>query len=435
MFKQDIETHQRFETGISVNNLKNWGELEAVKEFLQNAVYAKTILGDEVEIEHDGTMAIIHNTPSGFTKGKLLIGESEQSDVAGAPGQYGEGMKAAMAVARRAGLECLVSTNGFRVKPEIEPSSLDESVEALVFYIEDTDDNSGTTFMIQCSDKVFEEAKTAFAVLNGVDEELVKENSVLSDEGGSIYVNGVLVYKYPSVFNYNFTSAELMNRDRSTVDINKVRGYVSGVMKHMTSGMIKAILEAGMKDDTILEAQCSPQNDQAWKVAVAHTYGSKLAIHSNTEADTQAKYRGFKIISPPNMWESYFIYTLGIPYSSDIAKQAKAASKTHRKPSPDESANLGWAKRLIKLYYADYGTVKVSADLHDEYGNKCYGLYDRKTGVTWLEKAILTDKQETFKTLLHETVHRETGASDNTVEFTRGWEHASWMILTRGKGE
>jgi hypothetical protein len=428
-------SEQRFETGISVNNLKNWGELEAVKEFLQNAVYAKTILSDEVSIEHDGTMAIIHNTPSGFTKGKLLIGESEQSDVAGAPGQYGEGMKAAMAVARRAGLECLVQTNGFTVRPELEPSQLDESVNSLVFYIEDNDNNGGTTFMIQCSEQVFEQAKSAFAVLSGVDEELVKENSVLSDEGGSIYVNGVLVYKYPSVFNYNFTSAELMNRDRSTVDINKVRGYVSGVMKHMTSGMIKAILDAGMKDDTILEAQCSPQNEQAWKVAVAHAYGSKVAIHSTTESDTQAKYRGFKVISPPNIWESYFVYNLNIPYSSDIAKQAKAASKTHRKPSADESQNLGWAKRLIKLYYADYGTVKVAEDLHDEYGNKAYGLYDRKTGVTWLEKGILTDKQETFKTLLHETVHRETGASDNTEEFTRGWEHASWMILTRGKGE
>jgi hypothetical protein len=289
--------------------------------------------------------------------------------------------------------------------------------------------------MIQCSEVVYEHAKSAFAILNGVEEELVKENSVLSDEGGSIYVNGVLVYKYPSVFNYNFTDAKLMNRDRSTVDINMVRGSVSGVMKHMTSGMIKAIIQAGMKDDTILEAQCTPQNTPAWKTAMVHTYGSKVAIHTMPESDTQAKYRGFKIISPPKMWESFLVYNCDIPYSSDIAKKAKAASKIHRKPSADESANLGWAKRLIKLYYADYGTVKVSEDLHDEYGNKCYGLYDRKTGVTWLEKGILTNKQETFKTLLHETVHRETGSSDNTEEFTRGWEHASWMILTRGKGE
>jgi hypothetical protein len=206
-------------------------------------------------------------------------------------------------------------------------------------------------------------------------------------------------------------------------------------MDHMTSGMIKAIIQAGMKDDTILEAQCKPQNIQAWKVAIAHTYGTKVAIHSTIESDTQAKYRGFKIITPPSAWESFLVWSVDIPYASDIAKQAKASSRTHRKPSADESHNLGWAKRLIKLYYADYGTVKVAEDLHDEYGNKCDGLYDRKTGVTWLEKDILDNKEKTFKTLLHETVHRETGARDNTEEFTAGWEHASWMILTRGKGE
>jgi hypothetical protein len=299
---------QRYEMGISVNNLRNWGELEAVKEFLQNAVYAKTILGDEIEITHDGVFAHIKNSPSGFSKGKLLIGESEQSSVIGAPGEYGEGMKAGMAVARRAGLECFVQTNGFSVKPELEPSSLDSTVDALVFYIEDNVYNNGTTFTIECNENVFKEAKKSFAVLNGVEEELVKENSVLSDEGGSIYVNGVLVYKYPSVFNYNFTDAKLMNRDRSTVDINMVRGSVSGVMKHMTSGMIKAIIQAGMKDDTVLEAQCTPQNTSAWKTAMAHIYGSKVAIHTMPESDTQAKYRGFKIISPPKMWESFLVY-------------------------------------------------------------------------------------------------------------------------------
>lgn len=426
---------QRYEMGISVNNLRNWGELEAVKEFLQNAVYAKTILGDEIEITHDGVFAHIKNSPSGFSKGKLLIGESEQSSVSGAPGEYGEGMKAGMAVARRAGLECFVQTNGFSVKPELEPSSLDSTVDALVFYIEDNVYNSGTTFTIECSGDIFKEAKKSFAVLNGINEELVKNDSILPGVGGRIYVNGVLVYNTPSVFSYNFTDAKLMNRDRSTVDIQLVKRSISLSMRSFGVSEVREIIMNGMKDDSLLEAQTTPMNDKVWQTSLQLLYGSKVAIHSTTEGDTQAKYRGFKIISPPSAWESFFVYTLNIPYSSDIAKKAKAASKIHKKPSADESQNLGWAKRLIKLYYADYGTVRTAEDLHDEYGNKCHGLYDRKTGTTWLEKGILQDKQETFKTLLHETVHRETGASDNTEEFTRGWEHASWMILTRGKGE
>jgi hypothetical protein len=229
------KTIQRYETGISVNNLKNWGELQAVKEFLQNAVYAKTILGDEITIQHDGTFAHIGNTPSGFSKGKLLIGESDQADVDGAPGQYGEGMKAAMAVARRSGLECFVQTNGFSVRPEIEPSSLDKGVDALVFYIEDNDHNKGTMFTIQCSVEIFEEAKKSFAVLQGVAPEQVSKSTMLRGvgEGGNIYVNGVHIYKTPAVFDYNFTNPKLMNRDRSTVDMFEVKREVGKLLNVM----------------------------------------------------------------------------------------------------------------------------------------------------------------------------------------------------------
>jgi hypothetical protein len=432
-------TVQRFETGISVNNLKNWSDIHAVKEFVQNAVYAQTVLGDEMSIKHDGKFAIINNFPSGFSKGKLLIGESEQSDVAGAPGQYGEGMKVAMAVARRLGMECSVETNGFTVRPELEPSSLDESVDTLTFYIEDHDSNNGTTFRIECSEEILEQAKASFAVLQGVKPEQVSEASIMTDmEGGHIYVNGVLVYDTPSVFSYNFTNADLMNRDRSTVDIMRVKREVQVLLTRVTDiGIATKIVGSVMKDDSLLEAQAPPVStschEDIWLKAIHKHYGtSKIALSDYQEANTQAQYKRYKVISPNTSW-AYFLSQIGVPYASDLAKVAKKTSRVHRKPTPENSQNLGWAKRLVKLYYGDYGTVKVSEDLHDEHGNKCLGLYDTSKDVTWLDARILSDKEELFKTLLHETIHRVSGAKDNTEHFTREWEQACWGILNKGR--
>jgi hypothetical protein len=434
-------TVQRYETGISENNLKNWGELEAIKEFVQNAVYANTILGDEMSITYDGEWAIINNFPSGFSKSKLLIGESNQSDVAGAPGQYGEGMKVAMAVALRCGLQVVVETNGFTVYPKLEPSSLDPDVRVLVFYIEDHDSSNGTTFRVNCSKQVLEEAKSYFAVLNGVDFEDVSQDGIIEGINNTVFVNGVKITEMPSIFSYNFTSPELMNRDRSSIDISRVKAHIRKVLASIRDIKVAEIVIKGiMENDNLLEAQSGileyAADEVTWKIAIKNVFGEKVALGTGGESDTQARYRRFKVLTNvPSAWRYFFSNRLGVPYTSDLQQLAQKAKRVHRKPSADESATLGWAKRLIKLYYADYGTVKISEDLRDQYGNKCWGLYDGKEDVIWLDRNILSSKEKTFKVLLHETIHRVTGASDNTEAFTEAWEHACWMILTRGKGE
>lgn len=428
----------RFETGISENNLKHWGELHAVKELLQNSVFAKTILGDDISIKHDGEYAIIHNTPSGFSKGKLLIGESEQSDVAGAPGQYGEGMKVAMAVARRCGISCRVDTNGFTVIPELEPSSLDPDVKSLVFYISDNKNTDGTTFTIGCSKEVLEEAKTYFAVLQGLDIERTKKANIMEDFKG-IYANGVKITETPALFGYNFTNTELINRDRSTVDMDKLRSDTRQLLSRIDDeATATKVLKSIMKDDGLLESQAGlqyPENRTVWQSAVRKLYGNKIALATGTDSDTKARYKKFTVITGvPRAWRFFFETGLGIRRSDELRETTVATNK-HKKATPEENKNLGWAKRLIKMYYADYGKVKVSEELVDGFNNPCVGLYDHATDVIWLKRSILKDKEELFTTLLHEVIHKVTGASDNTEEFTRGWEKACWMILTRGKGE
>ena len=433
-------TIQRFETGISENNLRHWGELHVVKEFLQNAVYAKTILGNEITIGYDKDLgkAYINNTPSGFSKGKLLIGESEQADVEGAPGQYGEGMKVAMAIARRLGLECEVHTNGFIVRPELEPSSLDPSVNTLVFYIEDTDEQKGTGFIIECKEEILEEAKSYFAVLNGLDVESTKKNTILKEFEG-VYSNGVKITDTPALFGYNFTSSELINRDRSTVDMEKLKDSTRSLLTYVEDEeVITEIVKGINEDDSLLEAQSGiylSSNTSIWKKVIKKLFGDKVALATGGESDTQARYKKFKVLTNlPKSWAYFFQDKLDI-YPSNQLKATTTDTNKHKKATAEENHNLGWAKRLVKMYYADYGTVKVSETLVDEHGNNVLGLYEHDKDVTWLKREILSDKEKLFKVLLHETIHRETGARDNTEEFTRGWENACWGIMNRGKNK
>jgi len=246
---------ERYEIGVSINNLRNWNILEAVKEVVQNNVYAKTILGDECSIVHDGTYVIIKNSPSGFTKGKLIIGESEQAGVEGAPGSYGEGLKMAMLVARRLNRKCHIETNGFTVYPEIEPSTLDPEVQTLVFYIEENDNTEGTTCYIECDEDILKEACSYFAILNNVNPETVKINSIIPDTK-AVFINGVKISETNSILGYNFTDEKLMNRDRTTVDGDLVIKEVRVLLQYINSvPLARTVLKGILEDDTLMESQ------------------------------------------------------------------------------------------------------------------------------------------------------------------------------------
>ena len=347
-----------------------------------------------------------------------------------------------MAVALREGLEVKIITNGFNVIPKLEPSALDPNVKALVFYIEDTGVHEGTTVMVNCTVDELEQAKASFAVLSGVDQEAVKKNTIVDGVKNTVFVNGVKVTEYDSIFSYNFTNADLMNRDRTTADITKVKKEVAKLLTMTKDSSIAAVvLDNIVGNDKLLESQAGISGwgcyQDVWKSAIPLAFGTdKLAIATGRDSDTQARYKRYTLLTGiPSGWRYFFNTILEIPYSDELTSVVEPVVRKHVKPKGDESVNLGWAKRLIKLYYGDYGTVKISEKVIDEFNNECNGLYDSKNDVTWLKRSILDDKEKTFKVLLHETVHRLTGADDNTEDFTRGLEHAAWMILTRGKGE
>jgi len=162
--------------------------------------------------------------------------------------------------------------------------------------------------------------------------------------------------------------------------------------------------------------------------------GKKMALATGGDSDTSARYRNFTLLTNvPDRWKLFFNITLDMPYTNELEKVADKRSNKIVKPAKEESSILGWAKRLIKLYYGDYGIVKISETVKDSFNNDLLGMYDPIENIIWLKRSILTSRELTFKTLLHEVIHRNTGATDNTARFTNEWEEACWRILNRGK--
>lgn len=431
----------RFETGISENYLPDWGVVHGIREFIQNAVFAHSALGDSMDILLGDGYNSIKNSPSGISRGKLLVGESEQRDIEGSPGYFGEGLKCGMLVLLRNNRQMTFQTNGFTVVPALEPSALDPEVRTLVFYIYETDLHEGTIVEIECTEEEVRGAEDYFIILKGVSSDTAKTNTIISSLPGMISVNGVKIADYKSIMGYNLTNPKLMNRDRGALDKDLLDYEVKQLVSQINDVELAVkILEGISSDSTFLESSVGISSWMAyrevWRDASLRVFGKKCAMGTGSESDTRARYRKYKIlVGIPSAWKYFFEDVLGIPSTSDLDTIAEKNSLVHAKPKGDLAQNLGWAKRLITMYYGDYGTVKVTDYLMDEHHNRCDGLYDRKTDTIWLDSSILDSKQKTFTTLLHETIHKLTGTEDNTSAFTREWEYASWMILTRGRGE
>lgn len=430
----------RVETTNSKDYLPHWDTVSAVKELIQNAVYAKTVLGAKIKLEHDGRLAHISDNAQGFTMDKLLIGNSEQREFNFSPGFFGEGMKLSLLISARQNKECRFETVGFSVQGSIEEGVLGPNT--FILYVSPNKRKRGTDFSIECTEEEFTEACKSFAVLNGVLQSHIMAETLLSDTSSKVYVAGVLVSEPLSLWGYNLMDKSLINRDRTTVDHDLLIGRVREVLSNISKPALAEQLLRAVADDqskTFLEVTAclsgysSHYNDKQkkmWKAAARKVFGSsKLCLSSGDEYDTTARYRNFTLITGINYeWREFFDCVLDIPYSRNIARVAKKTKRKAITLTPEEKRLLGKYKRAIGAFYADCGKVKVAEDLMDSYSNPCSGLYDGGTGTIWLNRWILESEEELFTTLLHETNHRQSGATDNTVAFTEAWEFICWNL-------
>ncbi len=447
---------KRIVTGISPNYVKNWDTIKAIRELIQNYLDSKSEFGCKGYICYKRGMAVIKDFGPGLEPKHLALGISEKSQ--GAIGKYGEGLKLALLVLARERRKVEIWSNGTIIRPTIEHSDL-YGTEVMVFDIHPMQPchaktHQGTTIRLQCSKDELEAAKSYFECFlskkSGFKWIEKGKKGKISLPGGYIYINGARVGKISdALFSYHLYEKEtgdIGNRDREVIDQEKVEPYIRKILTETSSltvmrKVIKALIDRECSWEIkigLCSWMVSKKSRPLWKRAFYEIVGTKDAVLSSWRMDDniRAGYLGYKIvdISGDGWWD--LLSGVGVKTAAEIATEdgKKSSKRIAIKDLTDEERNnLKIAKRLVEKYYNLVGEVIIMEDLtgivNAARDSKINGAYKSRTDKIYLRREILSNLDQTLHTLLHEAVHKYTGADDCTAAFERALTEVSVNII------
>lgn len=434
----------KLRTGISPNYVRGWDVTKALREIVQNYLDTLQEFKCRGRITWSKGYAIIKDNGPGLEMKHLALGVSEKSDMA--KGQFGEGLKLALLVLAREGREVEIQTQNRVIKPEIvhDPNY---GTEILVLDVKPSKQAfRGTTIRVACSETELVEAKGYFVEFTK-DQIVWMEKDKISIPGGFLYLNGTRIGQIPnSLFSYHLNGKwdNLGNRDREVVNINLVRPAISRILSETKSNqVITAIFQVLLAKKECEEIWAGidyyhiPKNRRnVWKKLFTNAAGGKVVLSSGDSAiDLMVRDLGYNVVDVGNWkWVGLF-QMLGIPLATKILENR--SKKSPRVPTTQwtetETRNFRTARRLVKKHYNDPGKVTVVTEITGiSADNHTIGFYDREKDQIFLRRSVLSSLECTLHTLLHETVHKYSGASDNTREFERALlDVAVKMIMKR----
>ena len=430
----------RKETALNPDYLPLWKMYEATKELLQNHVFARQILNafGSISYNNNNNTLIIEDDGPGFGLEMFLLGKGEQKNTQNAPGQNAEGMKISFLIAARENKKLYAEIPGYNISANIEPSSFGEN--ELVFYASPNDRVKGTRFVIEVEKEVYQRAVQGFGYLAAKTEqerESFSKASIINNNKSQIFVNGVLIetpIKTINGYSYNLIGKDdtnLTNRDRNRISEYHGNSEIwKQVISNITDKKVIANILKNASNNTIETYEGNPYwiDKVLWREVVAEQFGSKVCYATGEKSDGQAKYRKFKVLKTPVDGMRYLFNSLGIVASSEIFKDTQKIKHNMVQLKDLESVeheNIKEVRNLIQKHYIPkIWALRYVDDLRDEFDNICLGLcvYDEEK--IYLNKKILSDYDQLFKTLLHEVVHQVSRAEDNTTEFEREWANA-----------
>jgi len=442
---------KRIVTGISPNYVKNWDTVKAIRELIQNYLDSKSEFGCKGYICYKRGMAVIKDFGPGLEPKHLALGISEKSQ--GAIGKYGEGLKLALLVLAREHRKVEIWSNGTIIRPAIEHSDL-YGTEVMVFNIQPMQPchaktHQGTTIRFMCSKDELEAAKSYFeCFLSEKSGFKWIEKGRISLPGGYIYINGARVGKISdALFSYHLYEKEtgdIGNRDREVVDMEKVETHVQRILAGTSSlTVMRAIIQALYSSKPAWETKVvvpgwmvSEKNHKLWKRAFHEVAGMDTLLSSwNIDDNVKANYLGYRLVDISDKWRG-LLRTVGIKTAADIvAENRKKSSKriAINDLTDEEKNNLKIARKLVERYYNSVGEVVIMENLdgvvNAARNSEVNGAYESGADRIYLRRGILNDLHQTLHTLLHEAVHKYTGADDCTAAFERALTEVSVNII------
>jgi hypothetical protein len=431
MVKRDFV---RIEYPLSPEYGKTWTEEMALRELIANEMDA---VGDQFTMALQGDVLSITDEGNGLLPRHLVLGISEKERV-DAIGQFGEGLKmAALVYAGQKGAPVYIKASDREMWFTCEDSETFGTRVLVLTWRPTTFKTKGTLLQLQkVKSGALEDAKSRFLKFSTNVKWLDQPLGIL-DEPGAIYVAGVKIQQYPHMlFGYAIQDPKLMNRDRTTLDYQRLLGHLCVKLAECTvPTVIDRVLDAcGKKQVTETEIPVlfsHARNERAklvWQERFRTMYGKKVALAIGDEADLLAKDRGYRVVRPAtDAGATATLVSLGAVRSDLIEKVQKdqqKAVKVRKKELPQTTRKKwGLAVRLAKwaarqiFGTIDWPKVRLVKRLEGENHEATYGVWVRGQIQILLSRVEVDPLEALIGYILHEYAHKVSRAQDRTREF------------------
>jgi hypothetical protein len=419
---------------ISPDYVKSWTPVRAVCELIANALDEDPV----AQVSWADGVLTISDTGPGIPEEGLILGYSTKT--VQQIGQFGEGKKlAALVLARSPHIGAVrCETVGYGFTPSVEarrllggmiPSRSAHGTEVLVYHLYRTDRARGTVFTVECPHDLAAEAIGRFRALTepGYTPSAAPGTCVLDGEPGRVWIGGVLVSTMPDLlasYDLPLDDKALQNRDRTVIEAGALRTAVRAILANSADPQVinrfaTHVLAGGSlrEPEQFFTTVTHPRARAAWRGwAHAHlpadTYYTAIR---DREAALDLADRGYTEITARGLSEHQKYALMGL-LGVEVARtrQRTHYDKTRNKTTwvPDralttgERAMLTQTRQLVCRAIGAFALDRVRVYADSEQEPCADGFYSPITGDIAIHRDVLTDRQQTLRTLAHEAAHR-----------------------------
>ncbi len=439
-------------TAISPEYVKSWDIPMAIRELLQNLLDTKREFGASgaARYNKDRGIAELKDDGPGLELRHLALGISEKG--ADSVGQFGEGLKLALLLFAREGRFIEVRSKDYRLAPVIRPSEF--GTETLFFEVEEMGSSiQGTTVRFKCSQDELNDGKSYFPTEFKVSQEL-KVSWVLKDKislpGGRIFINGSLVATIEdALFSYHLwgeDAKKISNRDRSIVDHGLLRGFIMDKITGAgddipVSWYQKCLEEMSLEDSNrhLFERDISPYRlTENLCKAFFKVFGSKAVVsQGNAHKDQLAARLGFRPVYIPSYDWRWALSNGDLPTVQALLKERPLSALTEKADLFEYQKDvLVRAIELVeKHYHAPVEPLVVVKSLDEAVAEGVRGVYNKQEDTIYVIQYALESLDAAVEVILHETVHKKTGADDLSPEFQKAQDKLAAGLLLELSGD
>lgn len=431
--------------------LEDWETEHAIREIIANALDEQLLTNTEdIEIKKDLSFKWhIRDFGRGLQIEHFTLNENPEkiSSLKGVIGKFGVGLKDALATFYRRGVGVEIkSKSGTFLLRKVTKQGFD-NISTLHVEYDDTQNNIvGTEFILsKLNDESVKIAKAFFIKFNKEvwidDTEYGQIFSRNYQVGGKVYINGVFAADEPNfMFTYNITNLtesikKKLNRER----INVGRSTYSGRVKDIILASQNGIVQENLVEQAKNRSNGNLFDELSWIEVIQKALNllhqsskavflTDFEIQEHPELLDRARRDGFDIVPISQLQKEKLdrqmseggpeIRTAGIfidEFNDSFQYKFVNISELNHEER-DIFRRAEDILRLADLSKWSFPKILISETMritNDDTG----GVWDSSLGAIVIKRSQLSSIENFSATLLHETGHEQSGASDCTRPF------------------